>query len=162
MRDEGRFPTMRFLTCRACGQAYTASLTGVDTCPRCQAPAHPSDTRDERISKVIEDGHWLFTISGPMYKIKDLEELKIHLDEALRGDPESLAFRFERVSYLESSMLAQLVRAVHELTRRGKPVYVITGDAQVVESLQILDLDRVMTLLPSLEAYRTALALKGS
>ena len=54
-------------------------------------------------------------------------------------------------------MLAQLVRTLQEMTRRGKATFIITGDAQVLESLQILDLDRVLPVFPSLEAYLAGL-----
>lgn len=100
------------------------------------------------------EGHILLTISGPIYKMKELEDLKVQIDLALKDMPESVAFHFDGASYLDSSMLAQLVRTLQELSRRGKPTFVITGDAQVVESLQILDLDRVLTVFSSVEAYR--------
>lgn len=158
MRDEDKFPTMRFLTCQSCGHAYTASLTGVNTCPRCQTPARTGDAPGNRIGKTVVNGHVLFTVSGPIYKIQELEELKMEIDFALKGQPESVAFRFDGASYLDSSMLAQLVRTLQELSRRGKPTYVITNDAHVVESLQVLDLDRVLTVYPTLEAYAEGLA----
>lgn len=89
--------------------------------------------------------------------MQELEDLKVQIDRALRDQPESMAFHFDGASYLDSSMLAQLVRTLQELSRRGKPTFVITGDAHVVESLQILDLDRVLTVFPSLDAYRQGL-----
>jgi anti-anti-sigma factor len=158
MRDENQFPTMRFLTCRVCGHSYTASLSGSNACPNCRAPARPSDEAGNRISRVEQGGHILLILSAPMYKLKDLEELKTHVDAVLQADPRSLAFHLDGASYLDSSMLAQLVRAVQELTKRGRTTYVISSDPQVIESLEILDLDRVLTLLPNLDAYRAVVA----
>ena len=97
------------------------------------------------------------TCALPIYKILELEDLKLQIDATLKELPESVAFHFDGASYLDSSMLAQLVRTLQELSRRGKPTFIITNDAQVVESLQILDLDRVLTVFSTLEFYRSAL-----
>jgi anti-anti-sigma factor len=148
---------MRFLTCPACGHAYTASLSGVNTCPRCRTPARSGEEGGNRIERRETGGHVLLTVSGQMYTIKDLEALKGHVDQVLEGEPASLAFHFDGASFLDSSTLAQLVRAVHEMTRRGKPTYVITGDPQVVETFEMMDLNRVLNLVPSLDAYRNSL-----
>lgn len=157
MRDEEKFPTMRFLNCRGCGHTYTASLTGVNSCPRCRTPAQPGEEGPNRIERRDTGGHVLLTVTGQMYTIKDLEGLKGHVDRVLEGEPASLAFHFNGASFLDSSTLAQLVRAVHELTKRGKSTYVISGNPQVVENFEMLDLNRVLTLIPSLEAYRNVL-----
>jgi hypothetical protein len=37
MLDENRFPTMRFMKCRKCGNVFVASLSGVTTCPECSS-----------------------------------------------------------------------------------------------------------------------------
>lgn len=153
MRDEEKFPTMRFLTCKACGQAFTASLSGFDSCPSCQTPARPGD-EPKGVASSGFAGHVLLTVAGPIYRMRELEALKVAIDDALKGGPDSIAFHFDGASYLDSSMLSQIVRTLQEMSKRGKPTYVITGDAQVMESLQILDLDRVLTVLPSLEAWR--------
>jgi anti-anti-sigma regulatory factor len=158
LRDEDNFPTMRFLTCPACGHAYTASLTGENACPRCQAPARPGQIPGNRVGRSVQKGHILFTIPGPFHKIQELEELKLHIDSSLEGQPESMAFHFDGASFLDSSMLGQLVRTLQEMTRRGKPTYIVTGDAQVVESLHVLDLDRILTVFSGLAEYRAALA----
>ena len=157
MRDEEKFPTMRFLTCPVCGHAYTASLSGENSCPRCQAPARRGDARTVRVRRTQQGPHILLTIAGPIYKIQELEDLKVEIDKALRETPETIAFHLDGASYLDSSMLAQLVRTLQEMTRRGKATFIITGDAQVLESLQILDLDRVLPVFPSLEAYLAGL-----
>jgi anti-anti-sigma factor len=148
---------MRFLTCRVCGHAYTASLSGVNSCPRCRTPARPGEEGGNRIERRDTGSHVLLTVTGHMYTIKDLEALKGHVDRVLEGEPASLAFHFDGATFLDSSSLAQLVRAVHEMTRRGRTTYVISGDPQVVENFEMLDLNRVLTLLPSLDAYRNAL-----
>lgn len=158
MRDESRFPTLRFLTCPACGEAYTASLTGENYCPRCQAPARPGDASPAKIHRTRQGAHILLTLLGPQYKLQELEDLRFEIDRAMKESPETIAFHFSGASYLDSSMLAQLVRTLQEMTRRGKATFVITDDSQVLESLQILDLDRVVAIFPSVEAYREALA----
>lgn len=158
MRDEENFPTMRFLTCRACGHAYTASLTGENSCPRCRTPASSGQASGAKIRRTREGAHFMLTVHGPIYKIQDLEDLRVEIDAALKESPESLAFHFSGASYLDSSMLAQIVRTLQVMTSRGKSTFVITGDPQVLESLQIVDLDRVLTIFPSQEAYRAGRA----
>lgn len=148
---------MRFLTCQSCGQAYTASLTGVNACPRCETPAAPGQAAGRRVTRTTSGNHILLTITGPIYKIQEVEEVRGEVDAAFRGEPESMAFHFDQASYLDSSMLSQLVRTVQEMTKRHKPTFLITGDAEVLESLQILDLDRVLTVCPTLENYRECL-----
>ncbi len=154
MRDEGKFPTVRFLACRSCGQAYTASLSGVNTCPRCRAPAGPDDVRGSRVERMEEDGHVLLTVSGTLYRMQELEELRRHVDVALETGTASVAFHFVGVSYLDSSMLGLLARTLQAMTRRGRPAYLVTSDPRAIEALRVVDLDRVMTVFSSLEAYR--------
>jgi anti-anti-sigma factor len=158
LRDEDKFPTMRFLTCPACGHAYTASLSGEDSCPRCQASVRQGRSQAPRVRRTQQGSHILFTVAGPIYKIQELEDLKFEIDRALKETPDSIAFHLEGASYLDSSMLAQLVRTLQEMTRRGKATFLITADAHVLESLQVVDLDRVLTVIPSLEAYQAGLA----
>jgi hypothetical protein len=43
------------------------------------------------------------------------------------------------------------------LSIHGKPTFIITDDNEVLESLQMMDLDRVMRVLPDLERYKSAL-----
>ena len=136
MRDENKFPTMRFLTCPACGQAYTASLTGENSCPRCQVPARPAAAPPGRIHRTRQGAHVLFTIQGHQYKLQELEYLRFEIYRAMKEGPETIAFHFDGASYLDSSMLAQIVRTLQEMTRRGKATFLITDDAQVMESLR--------------------------
>lgn len=157
MRDEDKFPTMRFITCRSCGQAYTASLSGVNSCPQCGTVAERRAAAGKRVLRTDIGKHILLTVTGPIYKIQEVEEVRGEVDDAFREQPESMAFHFDNASYLDSSMLSQLVRTVQEMTRRSRPTFVITGDAQVLESLQILDLDRVLTIYPTLEEYHVGL-----
>jgi anti-anti-sigma factor len=158
LRDEDRFPTRRFLTCKSCGRAYTASLSGVDSCPSCNTPSRPEDIVGGKVKSVASGGHLLITITGSGYRMQDLEELKLHIDRALQGDPKTLAFHFDGASFLDSGTLGLLVRAVQEMTRRERPTSLVTSDAQVLESLQVMDLDRILTVHPTLEAYRQGLS----
>ena len=43
------------------------------------------------------------------------------------------------------------------LSIRSKPTFIITDETDVLESLQMMDLDRVMRILPNLEKYKSAL-----
>lgn len=157
LRNEADFPTVRFLTCKSCGQGYTASLSGVNACPRCQAPAGVGDVQGSRVTRTEAGGHVLLTISGPLYRMQELDELRRHVDAALDAGAGSLAFHFDGASRLDSSMLGQIARAVQALSRQGRPAYLVTWDPQVVESLRVVDLDRVITVLPTVEAWREAL-----
>lgn len=35
MHDENKYPTLRFLKCKKCGNVFTGSLTGDAECPEC-------------------------------------------------------------------------------------------------------------------------------
>ena len=144
---------MRFLKCRECGHIYTGSLTGDNSCPQCHAPSRP-EIAGNRSRRESQAGNVLFILSGPVYKIKDLEQLKSNIEASLEEDIQSLAFAFESTSFLDSSMLNLLVKAMHTLSQRNKPTFIITADLDVIESLHILDLDKLMTIVPTLEEYR--------
>lgn len=158
MRDEDKFPTVRFRKCRACGQVYTGSLTGDDACPKCHT-AHRAETPAEgRITREGDGGHVLFTIRGSLHKIQQLEDLRAQILEAVDGDALSVAFAFEASPFLSSSLINLLVKTMQTLSVRGRPTFVVTRDAEVLESLQMMDLDRVLRILPDLEQYQAALA----
>lgn len=157
VRYEDKFPTVRFLKCKACGKIYTGSLTGDNACPDCLVPAETGSPAAGRISKRIESSHALFNITGTLYKIGELEELKAQIDQALEEEIGSIAFLFEGSSFLNSSTINLLVKTMQTLSVRGKPTFIITDDKEVLESLQMMDLDRVMRICPDLERYKTAL-----
>jgi hypothetical protein len=157
LRDEDRFPTVRFHKCRACGQVYTGSLTGDDACPGCHAPAVKEAPPGGQIQRRLEGGHALFTITGTMYKIQELEELRSQINEVVAQGADSIAFAFQQSSFLNSSTINLLVKTMQTLSIHGKPTFIITDDNEVLESLQMMDLDRVMRVLPDLERYKSAL-----
>lgn len=158
MRDEDKFPTVRFHKCKACGEVYTGSLTGQNTCPVCHA-SHPGEIPEgSRFSRETAGGHVLFTIRGSLHKIQELEELRAAIHDSLGQDPLSVAFRFEGSSFLSSSTINLLVKTMQSLTALGRPTYIVTGDPDVLESLQMMDLDRVMKVVPDMERYRASLA----
>ncbi len=138
---------------------YTGSLTGENACPNCHELAAPLVPDDGRFRQEANRGHILFIITGTVYKIQELEELKAKIDEAIAGGVDSVAFAFEKSSYLSSSMINLMVRTMQSLTIQGKPIYLVTSDTHVLESLQMMDLDRVMKIFPTQEEYRGALAL---
>lgn len=157
MRDEDKFPTVRFLKCKACGKIYTGSLTGENACPDCHVTAEKTSAAGGRIRNRIENSHALFTISGTLYKIGELEELKAQIDQVLAEEVGSIAFQFEASSFLSSSTINLLVKTMQTLSVHGKPTFIITDEKDVLESLQMMDLDRVMRICPDLEGYQAAL-----
>ena len=157
MRDEDKFPTVRFLKCRACGHVYTGSLTGQNTCPSCHMPFTREETTGVRISREDSAGHVLFTIRGVVYKIQELEDLRAQINAAIEADAQSVAFAFEGSSFLSSSTINLLVKTMQTLSVYGRPTFIITNEAEVLESLQMMDLDRVLRILPGLEQYKAAL-----
>jgi anti-anti-sigma factor len=157
LRDEDKFPTVRFHKCRACGNVYTGSLTGDDACPACHTPALKDLPPGGQIRKQLEGAHALFTITGNVYKIQELEELRAQINDVVAQEVDSIAFAFEKSSFLNSSTINLLVKTMQTLSLDGKPTFLITNDAEVMESLQIMDLDRVMRILPDLESYKSAL-----
>jgi hypothetical protein len=111
-----------------------------------------------QIKRLVEGAHALFTITGNIYKIQELEELRSQINEVVDQEVESIAFAFEKSSTLNSSTINLLVKTMQTLSIRSKPTFIITDDEEVLESLQIMDLDRVMRILPSLEKYKAGLA----
>jgi hypothetical protein len=158
VRDESRFPTVKFRKCGVCGQVYTGSLTGEDACPMCHAPYRDEDPPTAAISRVSEGHHVLFAIRGAIRKLGQLEELRSQIDAALNENVGSLCFAFEGASFLNSSLINLLVKTMQTLSIRGKPTFVIAREEDTLESLQMMDLDRVLRILPDREAYRAALA----
>jgi hypothetical protein len=158
LRDEEKFPTVRFLKCRPCGHVFTASLTGVDSCPKCGEAVVPEESDSRSFRKELQGKHILFAVTGTVYKLQELENLKADIESSLKGNSDSIAFVFEGSSYLDSSLINLVVKSMQTLLQRGKPTYVITQDVHVLESLQVLNLDKVLTVLPTLENYREAIA----
>ncbi|GEM_PF-2503801 len=157
MRNEDQFPTVRFQKCKTCDHVYTGSLSGDNACPKCHALAVPQIPDGGRFKFEITGAHALVTVIGNVYKMQELEELKDQIDLALAQPLDSIAFAFQESSYLNSSMINVLVKTMQPLSIQGKPTFIITDEAQVLESLHIMDLDRVMRIVPNLEKYRAAL-----
>ena len=95
MRDEFRFPTVRFRKCGSCGQVYTGSLTGQDACPKCHSPHRAEDAAGAEITLSREGGHFLFTIRGTLIKLGELEELRAQIEKALGMEARSIAFALD-------------------------------------------------------------------
>jgi hypothetical protein len=158
MRDESQFPTVRFRKCGSCGQVYTGSLTGLDACPSCHFPHRVVESSGAEITLSSENGHTLFTIRGTLNKLGELQELRSQIDKALTLDVRSVAFALEGASFLSSSFINLVVKTMQTLSVQGKPTFIITQDAESLENLQMMDLDRVLRILPDQEGYRNALA----
>lgn len=156
MQNEDRFPTVRFRKCKACGHVHAGCLTGEDACPICRTSSERK-VPGEQIRKRMEGSHALFTITGTLYKISELEELKAQIDEVIASEADSIAFAFLASSFLNSSTINLLVKTMHSLSVQGKPTFIITDDPEVLESLQMMDLDRVMRICPSLENYKASI-----
>jgi anti-anti-sigma factor len=157
VRDEDQFPTVKFHKCKTCGHVYTGSLTGDNACPACRTPAQKDTPPGGQIKREQEGAHALFTITGNVYKIQELEELRSQIQEVIAREVDSIAFAFEKSSFLNSSTINLLVKTMQTLSIHGKPTFIITDESEVLESLQIMDLDRVMRILPDLEQYKAAL-----
>jgi hypothetical protein len=100
----------------------------------------------------------LFTIRGSLHKISQLEDLRGQIQDAIGKDALSIAFAFEGSSFLSSSLINLLVKTMQTLSVRGRPTFVVTRDAEALESLEMMDLDRVLRILPDLKQYQAALA----
>ncbi|MDB5104520.1 MAG: hypothetical protein JWP91_2209 [Fibrobacteres bacterium] len=157
MRDEDQFPTVRFHKCKTCGNVYTGSLTGDDACPACHTPASRQPLPGSQIESRMEGSHALFTITGNVYKIQELEELRSQINEVIRQEVDSIAFAFLKSSFLNSSTINLLVKTMQTLSIHGKPTFIITNEAEVLESLEMMDLDRVMRIVPDMEKYKASL-----
>jgi anti-anti-sigma factor len=157
VRDEDKFPTVKFHKCRACGHVYTGSLTGANACPSCHVAAQPEPPPGGQIRRQVDSGHVLFTITGTMYNIKELEELRAQIQSMMEQEVQSIAFAFEKSSFLNSSTINLLVKTMQSMSVYGKPTFIITSDTEVLESLQMMDLDRVMKICSSLDAYKAEL-----
>ena len=157
MRDEDKFPTVRFHKCRACGHVYTGSLTGDNACPACLVPVESEVALGGQIHRHVEGGHALFTITGNMYKIQELEDLRSQINEVLLDEVASIAFAFKNSSFLNSSTINLLVTTMQALSVQGKPIFIISSEEELLESLQMMDLDRVMRIIPDIEEYKASL-----
>lgn len=158
MRDESDFPTVRFRKCSSCGKIYTGSLTGADACPACHTPFHEEEPADATVSRTSLGSHVLFAVRGSVRKLGQLEALRGQIEGALAENADSIAFAFENASFLSSSLINLLVKTMQTLSVLGKPTFIVTRDADTLESLQMMDLDRVMRVVPDQESYRAALA----
>jgi anti-anti-sigma regulatory factor len=87
-----------------------------------------------------------------------LEELRERIDKAVAADSASIAFAFEGASFLGSSLINLMVKTMQILSVRGKPTFVVTRDADSLESLHMMDLDRVLRILPDRDSYQAALS----
>jgi anti-anti-sigma regulatory factor len=85
-----------------------------------------------------------------------LEDLRAQVEVALAETPDSIAFAFAGSSYLNSSLINLLVKTMQSLSIRGKPTFIVTRDEDTLESMQMMDLDRVMRILPDQESHRAA------
>ncbi len=158
MRDEDQFPTVRFQKCKACGNVYTGSLSGENPCPKCDAQAVVQIPPEIRFKHELNGNHVLFSITGTVHKIQELEELRAEIDTVLSKEVDSIAFFFTSSSFLNSSMINLLVKTMQNLSVYGKRTYIITSEVSVLESLQMMDLDRILKIYPDLDQYRSALA----
>lgn len=157
VRDEHKFPTVRFRKCVACGNVYAGSLTGDDACPKCHAPFRSEAPLPAGISRSAIGSHLAFSIRGSIRSLGQLEDLRSQIEVALAESPESIAFSFEDSSYLNSSLINILVKTMQSLSIRGRPTFIVTRDEDTLESMKIMDLDRVLRILPDQETYRAAL-----
>lgn len=156
MPDEERYPTVRFYTCRSCGQVFTGSLSGQNACTRCNlvvAPSHPKTF----FGVETHGSHFCFRIHGGSYRIGDLAELKTALEKAEKKSPASIAFLFDGESVLDSGFLNLMARTVYLQSKAGNTVFVVAQQPHILESLQVVGLDQVISVLPDENAYLAAI-----
>lgn len=111
----------------------------------------------EGIERTDDDGHVYLALRGTVHRLGELDALRAVLDQVLAADARSIAFGFEGSSYLNSSLVNLIVKTMRGLASAGRPTFIVTSDPEVLESLRIMDLDRVIRILPDREAYRSAL-----
>lgn len=152
MRDEESFPTVPFITCPQCGSVYTGSLSGQMQCPNCgfEKTASPAELT---WSFARDGGHLLCRFQGSKYRLKSLEGLKRDLETALHPIPLSFALKLESGCFFDSSLINVLIRSIRELTQVSRPIFVISSDPEVLETFQIMDLDKLVHLVADEAAY---------
>ncbi len=154
MRNEEKYPTVRFLKCKNCGHIFTESLSGENQCSNCQAAFQPEKDFPFWLEKQSLHGHVRMTIMGTLYKIKDVELLKVEVAKSLDENPKSLAFEFKSSSYLDSTVIHLLAKSIQRLSQEMKKACIITDDEHLIESLRTVGLDRVVSILPNFETYQ--------
>jgi hypothetical protein len=137
---------------------YTGSLSGDNACPKCQAPTDPMIPDGGRFKLELNGLHALFTIVGSLHKIQELEEFRVLIEGVVAQEVESIAFCLRESSFLNSTLINLLVRTTQMFSARGKPTYVISNEGSVLESLQTMNLDQVMKIVPNLERYRSLIS----
>ena len=148
---------MRFRRCKACGHLYTGSLSGETACPKCQAPTEIQIPDGGRFKLEMTGSHALFSTIGSVSKIQELEELRSEIESVQANGAESIALYFQSSTYLSSGMISLLVKTLQMLSQQNKPVYIVTEDAPVIESLHVMNLAHAVRVFPNREAYRAAL-----
>ncbi len=90
---------------------------------------------------------------GSKYRLKALEGLKRDLETALQPVPLSFALRLEAGCFFDSSLINVLIRSIREMTQVSRPIFVISSDPEVLETFQIMDLDKLVHLVEDEETY---------
>ena len=85
--------------------------------------------------------------------IQQLEELRREIDKALHSGLQSLAFGLQDAAYLNSSLINLLIMAVKILASQKKTTYVISEKAEVLESLSLMGLDRIIKIIQNEDLY---------
>jgi hypothetical protein len=111
---------------------------------------------------VAQSGdHATVHIQGGSYRIGDLAQLKVALELLETKQPKSIAFIFDGQSVLDSGFLNLMARTVYLQSQTGNSVFVVSQASHMLESLQVLGLDRVVTIVPDENAYQNALLHLG-
>ncbi len=126
-------------------------------CPKCQTLAENHLPEGGRFKLEMSSTHALLSIVGSVHNTQELEELQAQIDGIQTQQINSIAFAFLSSSYLISGMINLLVKTLQTLSLQGKPTFVITKDAPVLESLRVMNLDGILRIFPDLEKYHAAL-----
>jgi anti-anti-sigma regulatory factor len=131
---------------------YTGSLSGQMVCPSCGFEKTASAS-DLFWTIANEGGHLFCRFTGSKYRLKALESLKRDLEKALQPLPLSFALKVGQGSFFDSSLINVLIRSIREMTEASRPIFVISSDPEVLETFQIMDLDKLVFLVSDEESY---------
>ncbi len=126
-------------------------------CDDCRDP-DAALTSTPWLRKQVWDGHILFHLTGSTYDMGNLEKLKALIQEAENKGFASIAFALRGCNFLNSTLVNLLVKAFKEAHRSERPAFIVTEDENTRESLQMLGLDRIVSVFSSFRSYRQALS----
>jgi anti-anti-sigma factor len=111
----------------------------------------PPVLRGERLDDHTE----LVAVAGEL-DLSNASELRRLVDDALGQDRTRLVVDLTEVTHLDSSGLAALISAHQEADARGGRLVLVLASPHVRRTLEVRGLDRLFTMVDSIEAGRRA------